>query len=1100
MKRAVSRISQALAALSILMGPFSSMSAQAQLITPATDGTNTTVTPNGNSFDITDGQISSDGTNLFHSFNQFGLEAGQIANFLSQANIQNILARINAGNPSFINGLIQVTGGNSNLFLMNPAGIIFGANAQLNVPASFFATTATGIGFDSGRFNAFGNNDYSNLVGSPNVFHFDAAQPSAITNAANLAVGEGQNLGLIGGTVVSTGSLTASTGKITVAAIPGTSRVQISQEGQILALEVEPPIDAQGNAAPLTAAILPQLLTASGASQIAGVAGVETGDVVANQVTADSASIFAQSNLSLDGGYEGVALKLEVTTGDIVVNGDIRITSPDLTGNIPADDPDAAALTTTRSLIINAPSGSITTTNIFTDSDQGDAGSVTLTALGDISTGNIKTIEEGSGDSGSVTLFSTDGSITTGSIETINRVDGSAGSVELTAFGNVTFEEIIASNRGTGEPGSVDITLASEYIDNIDKSKIDTRNFGLGDPPDGSITISPTDGSSPPDNQPDPIPPDNQPDPIPPDNQPDPTPPDNQPDPTSPDNGDPTPPDNQPDPTPPDNGDPTPPDNQPDPTSPNQPDPTSADDDGDQSSSASEEQIVSSQDTPGTQTTHTAKESDPIYLLEEAFTKEFEEYLQRTSQTKIYNATDVRDRTREIEQVTGLKTSVIYVNFVPTSGASLNNQCQAQSPSSSATGSQTNLAGQSSASASGAELTTPNGSNTSASEVAVIAPSSQVDRRFGHRRSELTEATTGQSQQQGNCLQAESDQLELLIVTPEGEPIRYRVPGTNRANVIAATQEFQRALTNRSKTNTTNYLSSAQQLYKWLIAPLEADLQAQNIDSLVFAMDAGLRSLPVAALHDGQGFLIERYSVSLVPSLSLVNTQYRDIRPLQVLAMGASEFTDKAPLPGVQVELATITQQLWKGKSFLNARFTLENLKAQRQQQEYGIVHLATHAEFKPGTPNNSYIQLWNSKLRLNELEKLQLSDPPVELLVLSACRTALGNREAELGFAGSALQAGVDSTLATLWYVSDQGSLGLITEFYHQLSQVPIKSEALRQAQLAMMKGRVRIEDNQLYSSKKSISLPLGLSASRTLNLSHPYYWAGFTLVGEPW
>jgi filamentous hemagglutinin family protein len=1093
MKRAVSRISQALAALSILMGPFSSMSAQAQPITPATDGTNTTVTPNGNSFDITDGQISSDGTNLFHSFNQFGLEAGQIANFLSQPNIQNILARINGGNPSFINGLIQVTGGNSNLFLMNPAGIIFGANAQLNVPASFFATTATGIGFDGGRFNAFGNNDYSNLVGSPNVFHFDAAQPAAITNDGDLAVGEGQNLGLFGGTVVSTGSLTASTGNITVAAIPGTSRVRISQAGQILALEVEPPIDAQGKAAPLTAALLPQLLTASGAIQTTDVAGVETGDVVANQVTADSVSIFAQSNLTLDGGYEGVALKLEVTTGDIVVNGDIRITSPDLTGNIPADDPDAAALTTTRSLIINAPSGSITTTNIFTDSDQGDAGSVTLTALGDISTGNIRTIEEGSGDSGSVTLFSTDGSITTGSIETINRVDGSAGSVELTALGNVTFDEIIASNRGTGEPGSVDITLASEYIDSIDESSIDTRNFGPGDPPDGSITISPTDGSSPPDNQPDPIPPDNQPDPIPPDNQPDPTPPDNQPDPI--------PPDNQPDPTPPDNQpDPTPPDNQPNPTSPDNGDPTSPDDDGDQSSSASEEQIVSSQDTPGTQTTHTAKESDPIYLLEEAFTKEFEEYLQRTSQTKIYNATDVRDRTREIEQVTGLKTSVIYVNFVPTSGASLNNQCQAQSPSSSATGSQTNLAGQSSASASGAELTTPNSSNTSASGVAVIAPSSQVDRRFGHRRSELIEATTGQAQQQGNCLQADSDQLELLIVTPEGEPIRYRVPGTNRANVIAATHEFQRALTNRSKTNTTNYLSSAQQLYKWLIAPLEADLQAQNIDSLVFAMDAGLRSLPVAALHDGQGFLIERYSVSLVPSLSLVNTQYRDIRPLQVLAMGASEFTDKAPLPGVQVELATITQQLWKGKSFLNARFTLENLKAQRQQQEYGIVHLATHAEFKPGTPNNSYIQLWNSKLRLNELEKLQLSDPPVELLVLSACRTALGNREAELGFAGSALQAGVDSTLATLWYVSDQGSLGLITEFYHQLSQVPIKSEALRQAQLAMMKGRVRIEDNQLYSSKKSISLPPGLSASRTLNLSHPYYWAGFTLVGEPW
>jgi CHAT domain-containing protein len=636
--------------------------------------------------------------------------------------------------------------------------------------------------------------------------------------------------------------------------------------------------------------------------------------------------------------------------------------------------------------------------------------------------------------------------------------------VELTAAGNITFDKIIASNRGTGDAGSVTLTLASEYIAGIDESEIDTRNFGSSY---GDINIFPADGSSPPDNQPEPIPPDNQPEPTPPDNQPEPTPPDNQPEPT--------PPDNQPEPTPPD-------------------------DDGDQSTDSSQQQLVSSQDTPGTQTTQTARESDPIYLLEEAFTKEFEEYLQRNSQTKIYAETDVRDRIREIEQVTGIKNGVIYVNFVPTSGTSLNDQCQAQSPSSSASGSHSTSAGQSSASASGAELTTPNGSNTSASRVAVIAPSSQVDRRFGHRRSELTRATTGQAQQQGNCLKAESEELELLMVTPEGEPIRYRVPGANRANVIAATQEFEQALTNRSKTNTANYLSSAQQLYKWLIAPLEADLKAQKIHSLVFAMDAGLRSLPVAALHDGQGFLVERYSVSLVPSLSLVNSHYRDIRPLQVLAMGASEFTDKAPLPGVQIELATITQQLWKGKSFLNDRFTLENLKAQRQQQEYGIVHLATHAEFKPGTPNNSYIQLWNTKLRLNELEKLQLSDPPVELLVLSACRTALGNQDAELGFAGSALQAGVDSTLATLWYVSDQGSLGLITEFYHQLSQVPIKSEALRQAQLAMIKGRVRIENNQLYSSKKSISLPPGLSASRTLNLSHPYYWASFTLVGEPW
>jgi CHAT domain-containing protein len=358
-----------------------------------------------------------------------------------------------------------------------------------------------------------------------------------------------------------------------------------------------------------------------------------------------------------------------------------------------------------------------------------------------------------------------------------------------------------------------------------------------------------------------------------------------------------------------------------------------------------------------------------------------------------------------------------------------------------------------------------------------------------------------QSQQQEACSKAQRDELELLLVTSDGKPIRYRVPEAKRANVIAVTEEFHKALKNPKDPNTTNYLKPGQQLYRWLIAPLEADLKSRNIQSLIFAMDVGLRSLPMAALHDGKGFLVERYSVSLVPSMSLIaDSRYRDIRPLQVLAMGASKFADQDPLPGVQVELATITNQLWKGKSFLNDTFTLENFQDQRRQQPYGIVHLATHAEFKRGSPDNSFIQLWNRKLRLNELEQLHLSSPRVELLVLSACTTALGNKEAELGFAGSALQAGVDSTLATLWYVSDQGALGLTTEFYRHLSQLPIKTEALRQAQLAMIRGKVGIENNQLYNSGKSISLPREVSALENKSLSHPYYWAAFTLVGEPW
>ncbi|MDB9514378.1 filamentous hemagglutinin N-terminal domain-containing protein [Kamptonema animale CS-326] len=143
---------------------------QAQTIVPALDGTGTTVTPDGDRFNITGGQTSKDGANLFHSFQQFGLSEGQIANFISNPAIRNILGRVVGGNSSLINGLIQLTGGNSNLFLINPAGIIFGSNASLNVSAAFTATTATNIGFDSGWFNVAGANDYSRLIGTPSVF------------------------------------------------------------------------------------------------------------------------------------------------------------------------------------------------------------------------------------------------------------------------------------------------------------------------------------------------------------------------------------------------------------------------------------------------------------------------------------------------------------------------------------------------------------------------------------------------------------------------------------------------------------------------------------------------------------------------------------------------------------------------------------------------------------------------------------------------------------------------------------------------------------------------------------------------------------------
>jgi CHAT domain-containing protein len=210
------------------------------------------------------------------------------------------------------------------------------------------------------------------------------------------------------------------------------------------------------------------------------------------------------------------------------------------------------------------------------------------------------------------------------------------------------------------------------------------------------------------------------------------------------------------------------------------------------------------------------------------------------------------------------------------------------------------------------------------------------------------------------------------------------------------------------------------------------------------------------------------------------------------------------PYPAVPIEIKTVTSKL-AGDFFLNEAFTIQNFEQQRDERPYQIVHLATHGEFRPGQPSNSYIQFWDSRLTLDRLQQMgwRWNNPPLDLLVLSACRSALGDRQAELGFAGLAVQAGVPSALASLWYVSDQGSLALMTQFYQQLRTASTKAEALRQAQLAMINGEVTIQSGQLFyrsEGNNSLVLPPELLEQNHQDFSHPYYWAGWTIIGSPW
>ena len=334
------------------------------------------------------------------------------------------------------------------------------------------------------------------------------------------------------------------------------------------------------------------------------------------------------------------------------------------------------------------------------------------------------------------------------------------------------------------------------------------------------------------------------------------------------------------------------------------------------------------------------------------------------------------------------------------------------------------------------------------------------------------------------------------------------------------------------------YQDSAQKLYDWLIRPFDDILSENDIENIAFILPEGMRMIPLAALYDSQEkeHLIEKeFSIGLMPRLSLVDTTYRPLADLgssQVLALGASEFPltndpnipIESALPAVPLELDQIEAE-WNADTLRNEEFTIENLMNAKNKQTYDIVHLATHGAFVGTNAESNYIRFYNEILTLNPeaLRPLELDKPGLELLVISACETAFGNLETELGFAGLALLTGAKTSLATLWKVGDTGTLGMMTQFYQQLSRLSklpiptdseqespnlIKAEVLRLSQIAMINGNIKQDGNVLRVQlidesgnirETEIPLPPAIR-NETNDFTHPFFWAGFTMVGSPW
>lgn len=252
---------------------------------------------------------------------------------------------------------------------------------------------------------------------------------------------------------------------------------------------------------------------------------------------------------------------------------------------------------------------------------------------------------------------------------------------------------------------------------------------------------------------------------------------------------------------------------------------------------------------------------------------------------------------------------------------------------------------------------------------------------------------------------------------------------------------------------TEEYLLQSQKVYDLLMRPMEADLAAAQPSTVVFINDGVLRNVPMAALHDGKKFLVQKYPIANTLSLSLTNRKPAEQHDLKALILGLTvERPPFAALPNVKTETAQV-QKIVGGTRLLDQDFTLTNLQTQLRKGNYSVVHVATHGKF--GVDGAStYLLSFDARITLDEIENiLRRSKQSVELLILSACQTAAGDNRSALGIAGVAIRAGVQSSLATLWFINDADTVPLIEELYTQLRQPGIsKAEALRAAQLKMI------------------------------------------------
>lgn len=323
------------------------------------------------------------------------------------------------------------------------------------------------------------------------------------------------------------------------------------------------------------------------------------------------------------------------------------------------------------------------------------------------------------------------------------------------------------------------------------------------------------------------------------------------------------------------------------------------------------------------------------------------------------------------------------------------------------------------------------------------------------------------------------DRSYLLARLPNGSLKKYPIQLDDKGKSVMASRALLQTRIDRlrsllEKRSTDEYLTEAQSLYEALIRPLEPDLQAAKVATLVFIHDGILRKVPMAALHDGNQFLIEKYPIATTPSLALTSQRSLNRDNLKALVVGLTlEQPPFAALPNVAAEVEEVYQRLG-GSRLIDQEFTLRGVQERLKQNSYPIIHMATHGKFG-GDQESTFLLSYRDRISMEQLDQILRSRPgdrPVELLTLSACQTAAGDERSALGIAGLAVRAGVRSAMATLWFINDEATVPLMEEFYTQLLKPgTTKAEALQRAQVKL------ISDVQY---------------------NHPAVWSPFILIGS--